>query len=233
MAGNLLQRASSFPASSSGTSEYGCDMNSRLLLVSLVCVSGAVAAPPNAAARLPHRRRAQHQQLPARRAGRRAPAAAFGKRAAHPRRVSRGQQRRRPVVREDHAAGRPGLWSRHPSRSRRATRSGGRCTASSSRSRRDAPELRPRAAVLSSVRVLRDYELQAQGAGRSDGRAAASAGGRHLLGAGSARRRRGISAARSRRAAARACPPSSSSPPRSSRCGCGSGRSPAKRRSRR
>ncbi len=39
----------------------------------------------------------------------------------------------------------------------------------------DARELRPRAAVLSSVRVLRDYELQRTGASRSDGRGAAAA----------------------------------------------------------
>ncbi len=164
--------------------------------------------------------------------GRRAPAAALGNRAAHSRRISRRQQRRGSVVRKDQR--KPVAWTlvyATQASHERSTKSAGHCDGIEFEIETDAPELRPRAAVLSSVRVLRDYELQGKAPAevmvdtarhrrtRSPGSEIVSMAPRDSGSSIEPRERR------------RRCPPSVSSPRRASRCACGSRRSPAKRRS--
>ena len=136
------------------TAVFSWRRSSRFAAIDLAAAAHATRAV------LSHRRRAQHQQLPARRASRRASAAAFGRRAAHPRGIPRGQQRRGPVVRENVARPSRGRSSHHRGRSLRSTSRRRELHGIEFEVATDAVELRPRGAVLSSVRVLRDYELQ-------------------------------------------------------------------------
>jgi hypothetical protein len=161
MTGNLLQRASLFPASSPGTSEYGCDMNSRLLLVLLICVSGAVAAPPDAA--LGFRIDEGHNLNSFLREG---PVAAHL--------LLRSGNEPRILVAFPAGNSGVGLWFAKTTQPMTWTLvSPPNPFAARDEKRRplhgiefevetDATELRPSGAVLSSVRVLRDYELRVQ-----------------------------------------------------------------------
>ena len=151
---------------------------------------GCRAAAGGAAARLRSSGRSQHQPLRARRQRRGASGASFRHRPAHPDRFSRRQQRRGPVVRA-----RPGRvsWTLrgrpaavHDSDSRGRVLYGISADATV-----ESRDLQIRQAVLSSVRVLRDYQLlgtqpsavaatpTGQGA-RSAGRATGSTGRRGI-----------------------------------------------------
>ncbi len=186
----------------------------------------------DARAGLSHRRRAQHQQLPARRAGRRASAAALGNRAAHSRRISRRQQRGGAVVRE-HAKPRSNGSSsrRRKAVDARSTMSVAHCMASNSKSRRmrrscaRVPRFSRRCACCATMSCR-------AGAGRSAGRGAHHRRPR-FVGARSPRWCRGLPAHDRSLATARACRPSDSLPRRRRRCACGFRRSRAKRRSSR